>query len=147
MIPHIRWMIRRDMPEVLDIEEQSYQSPWTEEGFLHFLRARNTIAMVAEHGEKVVGFMVYELCAGMLVLHNLAVHPGYLRQGIGSRLLSKLKTKLCTKRRDRIILDISDRNESGHLWLRANGFKATNVWRNIYSDGRDGYRFMWEVQG
>ena len=28
---HIRWMIRRDMPEVLAIEEDSFEFPWSEE--------------------------------------------------------------------------------------------------------------------
>src|SRR5204862_6467086 len=58
---HIRWMIRRDMPEVLHTEQQSFEFAWTEEDFLRCLRQRNCIGMVAEHGEKVVGFMIYEL--------------------------------------------------------------------------------------
>src|SRR5690348_3144654 len=58
---HIRWMIRRDMPEVLQTEQHSFEFPWTEEDFLRCLRQRNCIGMVAEQGEKVVGFMIYEL--------------------------------------------------------------------------------------
>ncbi len=27
---HIRWMIRRDMPEVLAIEDESFEFPWLE---------------------------------------------------------------------------------------------------------------------
>ena len=45
---HIRWMIRRDMPEVLDIENQAFEFPWTEEDFIRCLRQRNCIGMVAE---------------------------------------------------------------------------------------------------
>ncbi|MGL4463263.1 MAG: ribosomal-protein-alanine N-acetyltransferase RimI, partial [Planctomycetia bacterium] len=37
---HIRWMIRRDMPEVLHIEQESYDFAWTEEDFLQCLRQR-----------------------------------------------------------------------------------------------------------
>ncbi len=58
---HIRWMIRRDMPEVLAIEHASFEYPWCEEEFLRVLRQRNCIGMVAEHGERIVGFMIYEL--------------------------------------------------------------------------------------
>ena len=54
-------MIRRDMPEVLDIEHASFEFPWSEEDFIRCLRQRNCIGMVAEHGERVVGFMIYEL--------------------------------------------------------------------------------------
>ena len=28
---HIRWMIRRDMVEVLQIERESFEFPWTDE--------------------------------------------------------------------------------------------------------------------
>ena len=37
---HIRWMIRRDMPEVLAIESQSFEFPWSEEDFINCLRQR-----------------------------------------------------------------------------------------------------------
>ena len=50
---HIRWMIRRDMPEVLDIENRSFEFSWTEEDFIRCLRQRNCIGMVAEHDDRV----------------------------------------------------------------------------------------------
>ena len=43
---HIRWMIRRDMPEVPHIETQALEFAWTEEDFLGWLRQRNWIGMV-----------------------------------------------------------------------------------------------------
>ena len=51
---HIRWMIRRDMPEVLDIERDSFEFPWSEEDFMRCLRQRNCIGMVAERGDRVI---------------------------------------------------------------------------------------------
>ena len=83
---HIRWMIRRDMPEVLQTEQHSFEFPWTEEDFLRCLRQRNCIGMVAEQGEKVVGFMIYELHKNKLHILNFAVHPGFRRAGVGSTL-------------------------------------------------------------
>ncbi len=38
---HIRWMIRRDMTEVLAIEDGSFEFPWTEDDFIRCLRQRN----------------------------------------------------------------------------------------------------------
>ena len=35
---HIRWMIRRDMTDVLQIESQAFEFPWTEEDFIRCLR-------------------------------------------------------------------------------------------------------------
>ena len=52
---HIRWMIRRDMAEVLEIERGAFEFPWFEEEFIRCLRQRNCIGMVAEHAERGVG--------------------------------------------------------------------------------------------
>ena len=79
---HIRWMIRRDMPEVLRTEQESFEYSWTEEDFLKCLRQRNCIGMVAEQGEKVVGFMIYELHKAKLHILNFAVHPNFRRGGL-----------------------------------------------------------------
>ena len=70
---HIRWMIRRDMPEVLAIEASSFEFPWVEEDFIRCLRQRNSIGMVAEHDEQVVGFMIYELNRNRIQVLNFAV--------------------------------------------------------------------------
>ena len=48
---HIRWMIRRDMPEVLAIESGGFANPWTEEDFIRCHRQRNCVNMVAELGD------------------------------------------------------------------------------------------------
>ena len=80
---HIRWMIRRDMPEVLDIEAQGFEFPWSEEDFIRCHRQRNCIGMVAEFDERVVGFMIYELHKNRLHILNFAVHEDYRRQQPG----------------------------------------------------------------
>jgi len=59
--PQIRWLIRRDMPEVLEIERANFEYTWTEEDFLCCLRQRNCIGMVAEIAHNIEGFMIYEL--------------------------------------------------------------------------------------
>ena len=80
---HIRWMIRRDMPEVLQTEQESFEYSWTEEDFLRCLRQRNCIGMVAERGDAIVGFMIYELHRTRLQLLNFAVNPTVRRTGVG----------------------------------------------------------------
>ena len=69
----IRWMIRRDMPEVLKAEREGFEFPWSEEDFIRCLRQRNCIGMVAENADRVIGFMIYELHKTRLHLLNFAV--------------------------------------------------------------------------
>jgi len=131
---HIRWMIRRDMPEVLDIERSSFEFPWAEEDFIRCLRQRNCIGMVAEHDDRVVGFMIYELHKNRIHVLNFAVAPDAQRCGVGSQMIAKLIAKLSAQRRSRIVLEVRETNLAAQLFFRENGFRAVSVLRAYYED-------------
>jgi [ribosomal protein S18]-alanine N-acetyltransferase len=137
---HIRWMIRRDMPEVLAIEHASFEFPWCEEEFLRVLRQRNCIGMVAEYGERVVGFMIYELHKSKLHVLDFATHPEFRRQGVGHQMIGKLVGKLSSHRRTRIALYVRETNLASQLFYRVQGFRAVEVAREHYQDtGEDAF--------
>lgn len=143
---HIRWMIRRDMPEVLQTEQESFEFAWTEEDFLRCLRQRNCIGMVAEQGEKVVGFMIYELHKQKLHILNFAVHPQCRRLHVGMQMVGKLISKLSSHRRTRITLEVRETNLSAQLFFRAQGFKAVRVMRGYYEDsGEDAFLMQYRL--
>ena len=145
---HIRWMIRRDMPEVLQTEQESFEYSWTEEDFLRCLRQRNCIGMVAEQGEKVVGFMIYELHKSKLHILNFAVLPAYRRSGVGGQMASKLVSKLSSHRRTRITLEVRETNLAAQLFFRAQGFRALRVLRGYYEDsGEDAFLMQYQLPG
>ncbi len=131
---HIRWMIRRDMPEVLAIEGESFEFPWLEEDFIRCLRQRNCIGMVAEHEDRVVGFMIYELHNTRIHALNFAVASDYRRRGVGSQMVAKLVAKLSSGRRSRIVLEVRETNLCAQLFFRESGFRAVSVLRAYYED-------------
>ena len=145
---HIRWMIRRDMPEVLDIENRSFEFPWSEEDFIRCLRQRNCIGMVAEHDERVVGFMIYELHKNRLHILNFAVRSEMRRRAVGSSMARKLISKLSHQRRSRIMLEVRETNLAAQLFFRQLGFRAVSVLRDFYEDTtEDAYlmQYMYQV--
>ena len=131
---HIRWMIRRDMPEVLEVERKSFEFPWFEEDFIRCLRQRNCIGMVAEHGERVVGFMIYELHKTRLHILNFAVAETVRRRGVGTQMANKLISKLSGQRRTRISLEVRETNLTAQMFFKALDFRATSVLRSYYDD-------------
>jgi [ribosomal protein S18]-alanine N-acetyltransferase len=131
---HIRWMIRRDMAEVLEIERGAFEFPWFEEEFIRCLRQRNCIGMVAEHGERVVGFMIYELHKTRLHILNFAVATDVRRRNIGRQMIDKLIGKLSSQRRTRISLEVRETNLAAQVFFRSSGFKATSVLHEFYDD-------------
>jgi ribosomal-protein-alanine N-acetyltransferase len=143
---HIRWMIRRDMPEVLAIEQECFEFPWYEDDFIRCLRQRNCIGMVAEASERVVGFMVYELHKHRLHVLNFAVGAKFQRRGIGSQLTRKLVSKLSHDRRSRIMLEVRETNLPAQLFFRNVGFRAVSVLRKFYEDTpEDAYLMQYRV--
>ena len=131
---HIRWMIRRDMAEVLEIENESYESPWREDDFIHFLRQRNVIGMVAEHSERVVGFDLYEVHKHRLHLLNIAVASDMLHRGVGTQMIEHLARKLSADKRNRLTLEVRETNLPAQLFYRSCGFKAVGLIRGYYEE-------------
>ena len=144
---HIRWMIRRDMSDVLDIENRSFEFPWSEEDFIRCLRQRNCIGMVAEHDEQVVGFMIYELHKTRLHILNFSVHEDFRRRGVGHAMVSKLISKLSHQRRNRILLEVRETNLGAQLFFRRAEFSAVSVLRDFYDDTtEDAYLMQFRYQ-
>ncbi len=144
----IRWMIRRDLPTLLEIEKASFEFPWTEEDFIRSLRQRNCIGMVADNQDEVLGFMVYELYRSRIHLVNLAVHPDRRREGIGSAMINKLISKLGSTRRSRISLEVRETNIHAQFFFRALGFKAIGLLKNFYEDTpEDAYMMQFRTDG
>ena len=149
---HIRWMIRRDMAEVLDIENASFEFPWQEEDFLRCLRQRNCIGMVAEYDERVVGFMIYELHKDNLRVLNFVVRSAVRLRSVGRQMVEKLVGKLSVQRRNRISLEVRETNLAAQLFFRSLGFVATGVLRDHYDDTTEdaysmAFRYGWESKG
>ncbi len=131
---HIRWMIRRDMAEVLQIERENFEFAWVDEDFVRCLRQRNCIGMVAEYEDRVVGFMIYELHKSRIHVLNFAVAAVYQRHGVGSQMVAKLIAKLSPARRSRVVLEVRETNLPAQLFFRENGFRAISVLHKYYDD-------------
>ena len=142
---HIRWMIRRDMPEVLAIEHAGFEYPWCEEEFLRVLRQRNCIGMVAEHGERIVGFMIYELHRNKIHVLDFATHADFAGEAwddrwwpswSGSSPTSGVTGSLCTFARP----------TAAQLFFKVLGFRAMEVVREHYADtGEDAYSMQYHL--
>ena len=143
----IRWMIRRDMEEVLAIEQQSYPNPWSEEEFIRVLRRRNSIGMVFDDEDQVRGFVIYELHATRLQVLNFAVAAAFRRRGIGGAMVRKLVNKLTVNRRSRILVEVRESNLDAQLFFRAQGFRAARVLSDLYDDSdEDAYLFQYRFR-
>ncbi len=142
---HIRWMKRRDMKAVLDIDNSSFPHPWTEGDYIRTLRQKNCIGMVAEEGKRVVGTMTYELHPEKLGVLRFAVHAECRRGQVGKQMLCKLIAKLSPGHRTHLTIDVRESNLSAQQFFRAVGFRATEIVGDVFDD-EDAYRFAYDVR-
>lgn len=133
---HIRWMIRRDLSEVLEIERESFKVPETEESIVRMLRQRNCIGMVAERDgdNRIIGHMVYELHKQKLHVLTFAVALDCRLQGVGRAMIGKLIGKLFPNRRVRILLEVRETAVEAQMFFRRMGFRAVSVLRDYYEE-------------
>ena len=144
---HIRWMIRRDLAEVLEIERASSSDAWDESEFLDQLRRRNCIGMVADLHDRIAGYMIYELNKRELRVLRFAVDPQWRRKGVGAQMVSKLVGKLSHLRRRQIWVNVRETNLAGQLFLRSQRFRAVEVARECYADtNEDAYVFRYALE-
>ena len=104
--------------------------------------------MVAEHDDRVVGFMIYELHKTRLHILNFAVGIAIAVAGIGKQMIEKLVGKLSSQRRTRILLEVRETNLAAQLFFRSSGFRAVSVLREFYDDTpEDAYLMQFRYRG
>lgn len=142
-----RLMVRRDFPEVPEIEHLAFpQFPWSEDDFLKVLRQRNCIGKVVEINGEVCGFVIYELCKGALEILNIGVHPSCWRKGIGSLMVDILKRQLSPTKRSVLAARVRETNVAAQLFFTHHGFRVYCTERQPFEDSdEDAYLFVYEV--
>jgi ribosomal-protein-alanine N-acetyltransferase len=145
----LRWLIRKDMEQILKIENECFDSPYDIDWFMENLRHRNVVGMVADIRGSIAGFMLYELHKTHISIFDFAVSQEYQRQGVGTSMVQRLVDKLSHQGREAIEVMTSDQNINAHLFFRSCGFKAMSVFRDHFeSDGgefADGYLFQYRI--
>lgn len=137
----IEWMQVSDLGEVVAIEELTGLNRWGFDAYKREIQKNpNSVMLVARnlrHGPPVVGFFAGWTVVDELHVNNIAAHPDFRHQGIGSRLM---ETAIEEGRRRGIVfvlLEVRASNEAAQSLYRKLGF-------NFVARRRDYYRFPTE---
>jgi ribosomal-protein-alanine N-acetyltransferase len=95
----------------------------------------------------IVGYMAYDWTRTKLTLLNFGVDYRFRREGVGTAMIEKLKSKLSAEQKTRIVLHVRETNLPAQLFFRAMGFRAVNVLRGAYEDTtEDAYVFQYRFR-
>jgi [ribosomal protein S18]-alanine N-acetyltransferase len=137
---NITWLSPPDVKKVQQIENLSFDFPWSENQFFEVWRDPKSYTLAAKIGDELVGYLVYTRFSKKFVIENLAIHENHRRKGIGKKLIEMVISKL-NKNRNNIEVFVCDSNLDAHLFLCDLGFKAVKVLRNYYDNNQDAYLF------
>lgn len=128
----IREMQLDDLEQVMTIEEANFSVPWTETGFFTFLLREDTLFLVAEEGEKILGYCGVVTVQDEGDITNVAVEKNSQNQGIGKKLLEEMFQRTQKAGVCRLFLEVRAGNAAAlHLYEKM-GFVQMGVRKNYY---------------
>ncbi|MBO8169247.1 MAG: ribosomal protein S18-alanine N-acetyltransferase [Thermoanaerobacteraceae bacterium] len=135
----------KHLPQVLDIERQSFPTPWSKKTFLGELR-HNQFAYyyVCLLEEQVVGYGGLWVVLDEAHVTTIAVSPQYRRRKIGARLLLFLMQQALMHGADKITLEVRPSNLSAKRLYENMGFTEAGVRKGYYTDNNEDAIIMWK---
>ncbi len=130
----IRFMDRRHIPQVLEIERVSYPAPWSETTFSNEMISGVSVAIVALVGESVAGYVVGWVVADQLHIANIAVSPGHQRRGIGNGMMTWLLEEAVRKGCTSSSLEVRESNLAARSMYGGLGYRSVAIRKGYYSN-------------
>ena len=120
----VRWMIRRDYHQVLEIDERCFDDGIPEDVLTEIIRESGTTGVVLERGREILGYMIYNLRQEFTFLERIAIDTQHQRQGLGTLLIDRLKERLSPQSRGFIQAAVDEYDVGSQLFFRNLGFLA-----------------------
>lgn len=120
-----------DLPEIMAIERQCYEFPWSEAIFTSCFNAGN-LAMFAELDGKAIGYGILSTVLDEASLLNICIVPSEQGKGYAKILLQFLCEQVRALGADTLFLEVRASNQAAlHLYENM-GFNQIGTRRNYY---------------
>ncbi len=144
MKPEIRRMTVNDVDQVYDIERRSHTAPWSKMTFQReVIGSHHNTCLVAEMGERIVGFtcMYHILEEGHIT--NIAVDAAYQNRGVATRLLLAAIDYARGRGVKYMTLEVRKSNtKAQHLYIKF-GFRMKGIRKGYYTDNYEDALIFW----
>ena len=132
-----------DLQQVLDIENQCFENPWSDTYFTISLKRPRSYERfyVARRENTVVGYIVFNILHEEAHILNIAVPPACQRQGIGKYLLASALEMIQADNGREVFLEVAVSNLPAQYLYRQFGFRICGIRKNYYGRYKDAYVF------
>ncbi|MEW6097440.1 MAG: ribosomal protein S18-alanine N-acetyltransferase [bacterium] len=137
-------MKEEDINQVLEIENLSFLDPWTKRMYLSEIRERNdSYFITAKLEDRIIGYGGFWLVVDEAHLVNLAVHPDFRCQGIGTQIMQYLLNLAKQLGAKRATLEVRASNVIAQKFYANFGFTTIALRKKYYSDTKEDAAVMW----
>ena len=133
----IREMTLDDLLAVMEIEEENFSVPWTETGFFSFLIRDDTLFLVAEENEEILGYIGIVCVPEDGDITNVAVKRSRQNGGIGKKLVETMIEKSAKRGVKNIFLEVRVSNAPAIHVYESCGFENVGLRKNYYDDPKE----------
>jgi ribosomal-protein-alanine N-acetyltransferase len=137
-----------DLAQVLDIDRESFSTPWSREMYERDLEHAHAYLIVARRaGGTAAGYCSFWLVIDEVHINNVAVRKSYRRQGIGRALVDHVLELGQALGARSATLEVRSANVAARDLYASAGFRERGIRRRYYSNPEDDAVVMWaEIQ-
>lgn len=139
----IDFMKDKDIDDILDISSLSFSISWSKDSYTQELTNPIARYLVAKIDDKVVGFIGTWIVLDEAHITNIAIHPNYRKQGIGSKLLSEFldycKSQGCVA----FTLEVRSGNKAAQALYEKHNFRQEGIRKGYYENNKEDAIIMW----
>ena len=139
----IRKLSLDDLPEIEEIEQRAYRTPWSRSMFASELSKKSSICLGAFEGERLIGYIVNSRYVDAWHVMNVAVDPEFQRRGVATRLLDRLFELTADDDGRGYTLEVRLSNDGAIRLYEQLGFERHGIRRGYYTDNREDAVIMW----
>lgn len=143
----MEWQIRKmkeaDIEAVAGIERQIFSMPWSEQGFRSSLNSEDTLYLVVDNEDQILGYCGFLQSFDEADITNVAVAPEMRNSGIGFAMLTELMQQGRARGIECYTLEVRAGNAAAiHLYEKL-GFESVGIRKNFYDKPKEDAVIMW----
>ncbi|MBN1572134.1 MAG: ribosomal protein S18-alanine N-acetyltransferase [Deltaproteobacteria bacterium] len=133
----MRSMDVSDLDQVMEIEENSFPTPWSIALFKREMELDFSHILVLEFNREIIGYINFWISAGEAHIMSIAVKEKYRKSGIGSYILQYSLNIARRLSGEYVYLEARISNSAAHALYRKNGFELIGIRRGYYTDTKE----------
>ena len=123
-----------DLEQVVEIEQQNFSVPWTENGFFSFLLRSDTLFLVAKEEDRILGYMGIMMVLDEGEITNVSVAQTARRRGVGRLLVQTMLDKMRRVGLNMIHLEVRKSNTPAIRLYEQFAFVQDGERKNYYEE-------------